>query len=62
MTPAQKWFHHGNIHAHSDADLLIVGSIGSADLALPRRELERTLQILADSGAKGQEQYNELSR
>lgn len=35
----------GERAAHSDVDLLIVGSIGSADLALPLRDLERTLQI-----------------
>jgi DNA-binding transcriptional ArsR family regulator len=31
--------------AHSDVDLLIVGSIDSANLALPLRDLEHTLQI-----------------
>ena len=35
----------GERTAHSDVDVLLVGSIGMADLALPLRELERALQI-----------------
>jgi DNA-binding transcriptional ArsR family regulator len=35
----------GERTAHSDVDLLIVGSIDSANLALPLRDLEHTLQI-----------------
>ena len=35
----------GERTAHSDADVLLVGSVGMADLALPLRELERALQI-----------------
>ncbi len=35
----------GERTAHSDVDVLIVGSVGMADLALPLRELERALQI-----------------
>jgi predicted nucleotidyltransferase len=35
----------GERTAQSDVDVLVVGSVGMADLALPLRELERTLQI-----------------
>ena len=35
----------GERTAQSDVDVLIVGGVRSADLALPLRELERTLQI-----------------
>lgn len=35
----------GERTAHSDVDVLIVGSIGMTDLALPLRALERSLQI-----------------
>lgn len=35
----------GERTAHSDVDLLLVGSIGSTELALPLRDLERALQI-----------------
>ena len=35
----------GERTAASDVDVLIVGSVGMAELALPLRELERTLQI-----------------
>lgn len=35
----------GERTAHSDVDVLLVGSVGMADLAVPLRELERTLQI-----------------
>ena len=35
----------GERKAQSDVDVLVVGSVGMADLALPLRELERTLQI-----------------
>ena len=35
----------GERTAQSDVDVLVVGSVGMADLALPLRELERALQI-----------------
>lgn len=35
----------GERTAQSDVDVLLVGSVGMADLALPLRELERALQI-----------------
>jgi len=35
----------GERTAQSDVDVLLVGSVGMADLALPLRELEQTLQI-----------------
>ena len=35
----------GERAAASDVDVLVVGSVGMAELALPLRELERTLQI-----------------
>ena len=35
----------GERTAHSDVDVLLVGSVGMADLALPLRELEQALQI-----------------
>lgn len=35
----------GERTARSDVDVLLVGSVGMSDLALPLRELERTLQI-----------------
>jgi predicted nucleotidyltransferase len=35
----------GERTAQSDVDVLVVGSVGMADLALPLRELERMLQI-----------------
>lgn len=35
----------GERTAASDADVLVVGSVGMAELALPLREIERTLQI-----------------
>ncbi len=35
----------GERTAHSDVDVLLVGSVGMADLALPLRELEGALQI-----------------
>lgn len=38
-------FARGERTAQSDVDVLIVGSVRSADLALPLRELERTLQV-----------------
>ncbi len=35
----------GERTANSDVDVLIIGSVGLAELALPSRELERSLQI-----------------
>ena len=38
----------GERTAQSDVDVLVVGSVGMADLALPLRELEQILQILVN--------------
>ena len=38
----------GERTAQSDVDVLLVGSVGMADLVLPLRELERALQILVN--------------
>ena len=52
----------GERTAASDIDVLIVGSVGMAELALPLRELERTLQIPVNVTHYAAAEFNEKQR